>query len=57
MIVYWWALGLAIIVLGASLYVGKRKGLNKPWKNSSRYLTGNRSPTKEEINLDEQIEQ
>lgn len=36
---YWWALGIGIIVLGISLYLGKKKGLlNQPPNRATDFI-------------------
>lgn len=53
---YWWALGIGVAVLGTSIYLGKRKGLLGDGRNGSNDLTENLYD-EDKINLDEEVEQ
>lgn len=53
---YWWALGIGVAVLGTSIYLGKRKGLLGDGRNGSKDLTENLYD-EDKINLDEEVEQ
>lgn len=53
---YWWALGIGVAVLGTSIYLGKSKGLLGDGRNGSNDLTENLYD-EDKINLDEEVEQ